>query len=79
MRKHVSFTPLVDITRRVVRQRVSGKPLNDSSAQCKFDPGFALAHSELADCYSLLNWYVEPPPPEAWQRAKAVSLEGCRG
>lgn len=36
----------------------------------KLDPEFALAHSELADCYSLLNWFVEPPPPEAWQLAK---------
>jgi tetratricopeptide (TPR) repeat protein len=34
------------------------------------DPDFALAHSELADCFALLNWFVEPPPPEAWQRAK---------
>jgi TolB-like protein/Flp pilus assembly protein TadD/tRNA A-37 threonylcarbamoyl transferase component Bud32 len=34
------------------------------------DPDFAVAHSELADCYALLNWYVEPPPPAAWQRAK---------
>jgi eukaryotic-like serine/threonine-protein kinase len=37
------------------------------------DPEFALAHAELADCYSLLNWYVEPPPPEAWQRAKQAA------
>jgi tetratricopeptide (TPR) repeat protein len=36
----------------------------------ELDPEFALAHAELADCYSLLNWYVEPPPAEAWQRAK---------
>ena len=34
------------------------------------DPGFALAHAELADCYALLNWYVEPPPAGAWQKAK---------
>src|SRR6185436_13987423 len=39
------------------------------------DPDFALAHSELADCYSLLNWYVEPPPPEAWQRAKESAIK----
>jgi len=38
------------------------------------DPDFAIAHSELADCYSLLNWYVEPPPPAAWQRAKQSAL-----
>ncbi|HEU4477538.1 MAG TPA: tetratricopeptide repeat protein, partial [Pyrinomonadaceae bacterium] len=35
------------------------------------DSDFALAHAELADCYALLNWFIEPPPPEAWQRAKA--------
>jgi TolB-like protein/predicted Zn-dependent protease/tRNA A-37 threonylcarbamoyl transferase component Bud32 len=40
----------------------------------ELDPEFALAHSELADCYSLLNWYVEPPPAEAWQRAKQYAL-----
>ncbi|HSQ19731.1 MAG TPA: protein kinase [Blastocatellia bacterium] len=36
----------------------------------ELDPKFALAHSELADCYSLLNWYVEPPPADAWNLAK---------
>ena len=36
----------------------------------ELDPDFALAHSELADCYALLNWYVEPPPFGAWERAK---------
>ena len=36
----------------------------------ELDPGFALAHAELADCYALLNWFIEPAPPEAWQRAK---------
>jgi TolB-like protein/Flp pilus assembly protein TadD/tRNA A-37 threonylcarbamoyl transferase component Bud32 len=40
----------------------------------ELDPNFAIAHSELADCYALLNWYVEPPPPEAWERAKASAL-----
>jgi eukaryotic-like serine/threonine-protein kinase len=40
----------------------------------ELDPQFALAHAELADCYSLLNWYVEPPPPEAWERAKQAAL-----
>jgi tetratricopeptide (TPR) repeat protein len=38
------------------------------------DPDFAIAHSELADCYSLLNWYVEPPPPAAWQRARQSAM-----
>jgi tetratricopeptide (TPR) repeat protein len=38
------------------------------------DPEFAIAHSELADCYALLNWYVEPPPPAAWQRARQSAL-----
>ncbi|MCU1263914.1 MAG: serine/threonine protein kinase with repeat [Acidobacteria bacterium] len=40
----------------------------------ELDPTFALAHSELADCYALLNWYVEPPPSGAWQRAKQYAL-----
>ena len=36
----------------------------------ELDPDYALAYAELADCYALLNWFIEPPPPEAWQRAK---------
>ena len=39
------------------------------------DPRFALAYAELADCYSLLNWYVEPPPPDAFARAKQAALK----
>jgi serine/threonine protein kinase/tetratricopeptide (TPR) repeat protein len=38
------------------------------------DPQFALAYAEMADCYSLLNWYVEPPPVEAWERARQAAL-----
>ena len=38
------------------------------------DPSFALAYAEMADCYSLLNWYVEPPPTDAWERAKEAAL-----
>lgn len=38
------------------------------------DSSFALAHSELADSYSLLNWYVEPPPLNAWPRALESAL-----
>jgi serine/threonine protein kinase/tetratricopeptide (TPR) repeat protein len=38
------------------------------------DPQFALAYAEMADCYALLNWYVEPPPAEAWERAKEAAL-----
>ena len=40
----------------------------------ELDPEFAIAHAELADCYALLNWYIEPPPPEAWERAKESAL-----
>ncbi|HKR15588.1 MAG TPA: protein kinase [Pyrinomonadaceae bacterium] len=40
----------------------------------ELDPDFAIAHAELADCYALLNWYVEPAPAEAWERAKASAL-----
>jgi tetratricopeptide (TPR) repeat protein len=36
----------------------------------ELDPHYAIALAELADCYSLLNWYVEPPPPDAWEKAK---------
>jgi serine/threonine protein kinase/tetratricopeptide (TPR) repeat protein len=38
------------------------------------DPKFALAYAEMADCYSLLNWYVEPPPDDAWKLAKQAAL-----
>ncbi|MCA1612903.1 MAG: protein kinase, partial [Acidobacteria bacterium] len=37
------------------------------------DPKFALAYAELADCYALLNWYVEPPPADAWECAKRAA------
>ena len=40
----------------------------------ELDPEYAIAHAELADCYALLNWYVEPPPPGAWERAKQFAL-----
>src|SRR5204862_1072797 len=26
----------------------------------EIDPNLAIAYAELADCYSLLNWYIEP-------------------
>ena len=38
------------------------------------DPKFAMAWSELADCYALTNWYVEPPPAGAWEKAVAAAL-----
>jgi tetratricopeptide (TPR) repeat protein len=41
-------------------------------------PDYAEAYSELADCYSLLNWYVEPPPPEAWEKAKHAATNAVR-
>ena len=40
----------------------------------EIDPDFAIALAELADCYALLNWYVEPAPAEAWERAKESAL-----
>ena len=40
----------------------------------ELDPEFAIAHSELADCYALMNWYIEPPPAGAWERAKESAL-----
>ena len=39
------------------------------------DPQFALAHAEMADCYALLNWYVEPAPADAWARAKEAATK----
>jgi TolB-like protein/Tfp pilus assembly protein PilF len=38
------------------------------------DQNFALAYTGLADCYALLNWYQEPPPPDAWSQARAAAL-----
>jgi tetratricopeptide (TPR) repeat protein len=40
----------------------------------ELDPEFALAHAEMADCYALLNWYVEPPPEGAWELAKQSAI-----
>ena len=40
----------------------------------KRDSRFALAWAELADCYALMNWYVEPPPEGAWELAVAAAL-----
>jgi tetratricopeptide (TPR) repeat protein len=37
-------------------------------------PDFAAAWAELADSYALLNWFVEPPPAEAWQHARNAAL-----
>jgi tetratricopeptide (TPR) repeat protein len=37
------------------------------------DPQFALAYAEMADCYALLNWYVEPPPEGAWEKARKAA------
>ncbi|MEJ7617995.1 MAG: tetratricopeptide repeat protein, partial [Pyrinomonadaceae bacterium] len=38
------------------------------------DARFALAYSGLADCHALLNWYMEPPPPDAFARAEQAAL-----
>jgi TolB-like protein/tetratricopeptide (TPR) repeat protein len=39
------------------------------------DPNFALAFTGLADCHGLLNWYQEPTPPDAWEKAKQAALK----
>jgi len=49
--------------------------INRLNRAVELDPKFALAHSELADCYALLNWYVEPPPGDAWQLAKQSAVK----
>jgi eukaryotic-like serine/threonine-protein kinase len=41
----------------------------------ELDPKFAMAYAELADCYALLNWYVEPPPEGAFEQAKVAALQ----
>jgi len=41
-------------------------------------PDYAEAYSELADCYSLLNWYVEPPPADAWEKAKHAATNAVK-
>lgn len=38
------------------------------------DSRFALAYTGLADSNALLNWYVEPPPADAFARAKQAAL-----
>ena len=38
------------------------------------DSRFALAYAGLADCYALLNWYLEPPPAGAFARAKEAAM-----
>jgi TolB-like protein len=38
------------------------------------DPGYALAYSGLADCYSILAVYSILPPKEAFARAKAAAV-----
>jgi serine/threonine protein kinase/tetratricopeptide (TPR) repeat protein len=47
----------------------------------EIDPNFAHAYAAVAECYALLNWYVEPPPADAFAKAKeaaqrAVELDG---
>ncbi|HKP73191.1 MAG TPA: tetratricopeptide repeat protein, partial [Pyrinomonadaceae bacterium] len=37
------------------------------------DSNFALAYAGLADCYGLLNWYLEPPPADAWEHAREAA------
>lgn len=39
----------------------------------ELDPKFAVAYAELADCYALLNWYVEPPPQDAFEKARQAA------
>jgi serine/threonine protein kinase/tetratricopeptide (TPR) repeat protein len=39
------------------------------------DQKFALGYANLADCYALLNWYIEPPPPDAFDKAKQAALK----
>lgn len=38
------------------------------------DSSYSLAHAGLADCYSLLPWYSNFPPKEAYLKAKSAAL-----
>ena len=40
----------------------------------ELDPNLAIAYAELADCYSLLNWYIEPPPAGAFEHARRAAM-----
>src|SRR6185437_1412083 len=60
-------------TRRTAEGLRQGIQRLERAVQLK--PDYAEAYSELADCYSLLNWYVEPPPAEAWEKAKHAALK----
>jgi TolB-like protein/Flp pilus assembly protein TadD len=48
----------------------------ERAVQLKKD--YAEAFSELADCYALLNWYVEPPPAGAWESAQQAALKAVK-
>lgn len=38
------------------------------------DPGYALAHAGVADCFALFGWFGELPPKESFPEAKAAAL-----
>ena len=42
------------------------------------DPGYALAHTGVADFYILLGWNGYPPPKDAFPKAKMSALEALR-
>jgi len=42
------------------------------------DPGYALAHAGLADCYNILTWYGGPPPGETFPLAKESARMAIR-
>jgi len=63
-------------TRRTAEGLHQGIQRLERAVQLK--PDYAEAYSELADCYSLLNWFIEPPPPDAWQKAKEAALKAVQ-
>jgi Tol biopolymer transport system component/tetratricopeptide (TPR) repeat protein len=42
------------------------------------DKNYALAYAGLADCYALLSWYVAPPPPDAFPKAKEAATRAIQ-
>lgn len=38
------------------------------------DPGYALAHAGVADCFALFGWFGEQPPNVSFPKAKAAAL-----
>jgi eukaryotic-like serine/threonine-protein kinase len=88
-RQHLSVRPTQDLVaydlylkgRHAWRQRTAAgldqarRLLEQAIA---LDPGFAPAHSALADVYTVLPLWSDLPPDQTYPRAKAAALEALR-